>query len=374
MLNMTNSLLLTQSTVGSEKPRSLRLALQTLGSEKTKKLYEYNIEKFRKFTGEKDLDSLVKLPQNQLETLVEDYLMDLKTKMNPNTIPVAMAPIKLLFVMNDVEINFNKIQKMYPAPIKKSGNKSYTREQLQQILRYATKKRARALILFLASTGCRIGVVEELKIRHMEKMTDGCYCISIHENDVEEYIVFLTPEAGKAMNEYLEERRKAGEYLDDDSPLFREEYKAGMLKARHMTRQSGQMLIDKCIKRAGIERKKIGKRYDIQLAHGMRKFYNTTIKMVPNLNYNVGEKLMGHKNGLDGVYFTPTKEQCFNEFKKSIPELTIDETERQKCTIQKLEAEKSDMEKKIPELVIQAVERVKEALRKEGHFVDLDKN
>ena len=37
---------------------------------------------------------------------------------------------------------------------------------------------------------------------------------------------------------------------------------------------------------------------------------------------------MGHKNGLDGVYFKPTKEECFREFRKVITELSIDNSIR----------------------------------------------
>lgn len=350
--------------------RALLLVQHTIKSEKTKKLYELNIEKFRKFTGIKDLDSLVNLPKDQLQTMVEDFVIDLKAKLNANTIPVVMAAIKSLFVMNDVELNFQKIRRMYPAQVKKSGNRSYTKEQIQEMLQYATKKRVRALILFLASTGCRIGVVEDLKIHHLEKIPNGYYSVLFYEGDKAEYVGFLTPEAGKAVEKYLEERRKDGDHINSESPLFREEYESGILKAKHMSKQSAQMLLYKCIKRAGIERKKIGKRYDIQIAHGMRKFYNTTIKMVPTLNYNVAEKLMGHRNGLDGVYFTATKEQCFEEFCKAIPALTIDDSERQKLKIQKLEVENSDLRKPLPDLFNEAVQRAISKLRSEGCIVD----
>lgn len=76
--------------------RALLLVQQSIKSKKTQKLYELNIEKFRKFTGIKDLDSLVKLPKETLQTMVEDFVIDLKSKLNANTIPVTMAAIKSL--------------------------------------------------------------------------------------------------------------------------------------------------------------------------------------------------------------------------------------------------------------------------------------
>ena len=44
------------------------------------------------------------------------------------------------------------------------------------------------------------------------------------------------------------------------------------------------------------------------------------------MNYNVAEKLMGHKNGLDGVYFVPTLEELFAEFKKVACKIEIPPT------------------------------------------------
>ena len=53
---------------------------------------------------------------------------------------------------------------------------------------------------------------------------------------------------------------------------------------------------------------------------------------------------MAHKRGLDGTYLQPTKVECFTEFFKAIPQLTIDKTERQKITIESLEKEKGNQE------------------------------
>ena len=52
---------------------------------------------------------------------------------------------------------------------------------------------------------------------------------------------------------------------------------------------------------------------------------------------------MAHKRGLDGVYLQPTREECFAEFVKAIPDLTIDQAERQKAIIQ-IKNKKIDIE------------------------------
>jgi len=58
--------------------------------------------------------------------------------------------------------------------------------------------------------------------------------------------------------------------------------------------------------------------YDKSLAHGFRKRFNTILKLNNEVNSNIAEKLMAHKRGLDGHYFVPTIEECFEEFKISM--------------------------------------------------------
>ena len=82
---------------------------------------------------------------------------------------------------------------------------------------------------------------------------------------------------------------------------------------------------------------KIGKRYNKQLEHGFRKRFNTILKMTPNMNISLAEKMMGHSVtvALDNVYLDPTVKQLFTEYKKAIFELIIDGTLRDKAELNK---------------------------------------
>jgi len=53
---------------------------------------------------------------------------------------------------------------------------------------------------------------------------------------------------------------------------------------------------------------------------------------------------MGHKTGLDNVYFKPTVEQCFSEFRKAIPELAIDDAIRLEEEIKNKDDQIHDLE------------------------------
>ena len=118
-----------------------------------------------------------------------------------------------------------------------------------------------------------------------------------------------------------------------------------------MTADSVRQTLTNLMKLAGIERKKTGNRFDKAIVYGFRKRFNGILKMNNEVNSNIAEKLMAHKRGLDGNYLKPTIEQCFEEFRKAIPELTIDPTERQKAKIQMLEQEKSEIEQKNEDLL-----------------------
>ena len=56
---------------------------------------------------------------------------------------------------------------------------------------------------------------------------------------------------------------------------------------------------------------------------------------------------MAHKNGLDGVYLTPTRDECFTEFVKAMPKLTISKAEKLSMELEKSESEKDEKIEKL---------------------------
>lgn len=67
------------------------------------------------------------------------------------------------------------------------------------------------------------------------------------------------------------------------------------------------------------------------------------------MNISLAEKMMGHSVtvALDNVYLDPTIEQLFQEFKKGIPELTIDDSQRLKFKNEKQSQKITQLEEKI---------------------------
>lgn len=328
------------------KQRSLLVFEESIHSPNTLKLYMHHLGKFMKYHSIKDYDSLFAIPDANLQVMLEDYLFYLKKHLSPNTVPVAMAPLELFFTVNDRNPNFKKLRKMYPAPVKKTGNKAWTTRDIQSMLKNTTKKRTRAIIMYLSSTGARIGTVEEIKRRNLVEMPGKCKGVQFYEGSNDEYWGFMTPECSKAIDEYFQEREDDGEKLNLNSPVFRSGYRLASMPTRPISKKVAQLALARCTNNSEIKRTKSGKRYDIQGAHGFRKRFNTILKLNSRINSNIAEKLMGHKNGLDGVYLTPTREECFTEFQKAIVDLTIDDSERLLIRNETLESENSEVKKR----------------------------
>ena len=217
--------------------------------------------------------------------------------------------------------------------------------------------RKQAIIHFLASTGIRPAALVDpvLKIKHLQSMPNPddpinqphyCYSIKVYDESKEGYWAFLTPEARKIIDRYLNGRKLQGEKLDEQSPLFSTLGSKWNTKNQHMTDQNMTEILGKIIRGANTQRKKTGNRYDKSLVYMFRKRFNTILELNSSVNSNIAEKMMAHKNGLDGTYLQPTLEECYREFLKAIPGLTISDEERVNAENRKLRKEKSELEKK----------------------------
>jgi len=323
--------------------RSLLVFQSSLKSEVTIKQYTWYLNKFIDFYKLKNFDSICKIEPQKLQIMIEDYIMDLRKHYSPNSIPMFFYPLQSFFEANEVDLKWKKIKKLFPQKIKLSGDEAYSDEDVKKMLDYAITIRNKALIHFLASSGVRIGAMPDLKLKHLGDMPLGCKSILVYEDSVEEYTTFLTPEASKILDEYLQVRKNDREYISPESPVFRIKYRMGIEKSKPMSDKSIQGVIWRCVVQSHVERTKKGVRYSKQQDHAFRKRFKTTLQLNSDVNPSIIEKLMGHKRGLDGVYFKPTTEQLFEEFRKGIVDLTLDKTE-------KLELENEKKQKKIDEL------------------------
>jgi hypothetical protein len=352
----------------------------------TKTEYGYRLKQFFKYCNITSCEHLIQIPNEELENILVDYckfqISRVKSnELSPNTIPKMFKPIKFVLGINyrENDVRWRPIESLFPPQVKRSGFKAWTTQQIQEMFESCiggNVSRNKALIHFMASIGGRIGIHEHvLQMKHLIPMssTDSqnmdCYAVLLYadaderaeEKDYRDstkdvvsgdsYWAFLTPEATKWLKRYHAERQRCGELFSNDTPIFRNVFSALRPKAkiRQLSKQAVFNIFERVLSHTSIKRTQKGRRYDTQLLHGFRKRFNTIMKLENNVNANIAEKIMGHKNGLDGVYFVPTRQQCFREFVKGIHQLTIDPNERQKIelieksnTISELEQEREN--------------------------------
>ena len=281
-------------------------------------------------------------------------------------------PLELFYVMNDVNLNSKRLRKMFPQKTKAGGYGAYTHEMVSTMLETTNKKRTRALILFLSSSGCRVGVIPDLQLKHITNI-ENCKKILCYSESVEEYTTFLTPEASKAFDDYLEERQTDGEKLTPESPAFRKSYQLGSAPAETMQTGTVKACINVPLKM--IPRTKKGHNFNIPMVHGFRKYFNVTMKTRKDCNLSLCEKMIGHSTTIpmDNHYGTFTEEMLFEEYKKAIHVLTISPEERQKIELENKDRKLNELEKKQFELE-KSNDRITELEKKFESELDIEKD
>ena len=340
----------TQEKLPLEECRSYKIFKKAVKNEKTLRIYNYALKEFLRYTNFKNYDEVCK--SDKIQEILENWIMDLSDKaLKGNSIRTRLSPVELLLEMNRVVFYKKILHKLIPNDTGISGGGlPFTNDDIKQMLESTKKLRTKAIIHFIASTGIRPSAIIDpiLRKKHLIEMPHDCLAIKVYDNSQEGYWAFLTPEARKSLYQYFTSRRLNGENLNDESPLFVNENdkidgQGKRIKFSHLTLDNLSTIMSDLVDHAGILRTKTGNRYDKATVYGFRKRFNTILKNNNQVNSNIAEKLMAHKRGLDGVYFVPTIDDCFNEFYKAVADLTVNQEE-------KLKVENLQQKKKLDEL------------------------
>ena len=325
------------------EPRCMILFHSAIKSEATKKQYDVLLEQFKKYFIIKDYDSLISIDSKELQKMVEDYVLYHRSQdKSYGLINGMVCSLSLFFSMNDRTLNWQKIKKMLPERTKPTGDKPYTTEQIRQILKNTSNLKYRAMIHLMANAGVRVGSFEELRMKDIQDYKDGCKSITSYGDDLKEYTTFITPEGSQALEEYFEFRKKNGDELTSDSWVF-----ASTNQDKPITSDTASTEMNRIISKA-IFRKKSNGRFEIASCHGFRRRFATVLKSNKEINLSISEKLLGHSTTvqLDNVYFKPSLEVIFDEYRKAIPDLAIDESTKLKLELQNKDEKLASLESK----------------------------
>jgi integrase len=324
----------------------MQLALQkfreSIRAEATLKVYTINLKSFFKQT-KTNPEELIKLSNYEIEDIVFEFIVHLKDRIregsySSNSVKMVLAPVKLFLEQNDKVINWKKLGRMLPRAVKQKNQLPYTTEEIKKFLECSTSKRVRAVIHFLASTGCRIGAIHDLKINDILPVEKGAV-VTIYRDDLEEHRSCLTPEAYNAVKEYLDYRIKMYGSYDDDSYLFlTNNYKS------QLSVEQCRDLIKPALIKIGIFSKTGAKlvKNDKSTNHAFRKRFETTA-VNSGIHSKYIEFMLGHyERKTDRNYFKPTDEELYYAFKPMISKITLNQEEKYFEKIIKLESKLED--------------------------------
>jgi hypothetical protein len=182
----------------------------------------------------------------------------------------------------------------------------------------------------------------------------GLYLVYVYsQSKKDRYYTFTTPECAKAIDDYLEFRRRCGEELSEKScacaPLLRSKVTLDnpfiAKDPKPTSVRAIQLIIEGLLKQAGLFLSSGGRsKNQVMRTHGFRKWYANQCSRA-HIDYPTREYLIGHRiPGQEPSYNRMTEEDRLAEYVKAIPFLTIDPNQRLQSKVNESQSEKDEHE------------------------------
>lgn len=309
------------------------MALQRL-SPVTKRNYMMRINLYLNHIH-KDPDTFVKETRKRPKEFEKQFIAFLQEwgkGARPSTVAFVRDSLRRFLQVNRVGgIDWNYVSDFIPQRRKYGEDRAPTIEEIRRIVSTADL-RLRCLVLFLCSSGSRIGAIEYLKwrdIQHLEHEGQVMAGVTIYSGEPERYTTFITPEAYSHLLEYKKMRENIGEKVTPNSHVFVtltnvDNFRPEAVKPISVS--SMKNLLGRHLRKLGmrsvIHEARDYHSFDFKQAHGFRKFFKTRMEM-KGVKPIITEMLMGHTLGVSSSYMKPSEKEMMEEYVKAIPGLTV---------------------------------------------------
>jgi integrase len=309
------------------------LSLKKL-AEVSKEQYLNSLKQFLVFTNQ-DPDTLVASTRRHPKAFEKQFVafLDKKGKeTSAATVALIRNSVKKLLDVNGVSgVDWAYINDCIPEKKRFGEDRAPTSDEIRRMAS-ASDLRTKCIILFLCSSGARMGSIPALAWRDVHEVEQNevkLARVTIYRGTPDQYETFITPETYEHLQEYKRYRENVGEKVSSQSFVFVTALNVDNFKSdrvRGLTTDGVKALMGRLQKqlamRQVISEGKNARRFEFKTVHGFRKFFKTRMEM-SGVKPIITEILMGHEIGVSGSYMKPTEKELLEEYSKAIPSLTI---------------------------------------------------
>ena len=334
--------------------------LQEFRKETTQRTYLSALRKFKKELGIADLGEYVKSEPNVVAD-IRKFLRALEGKPS-KTVGNYAGAVKLFMQDHGIKVSDEEWRKIrrrgfMPKRVKaETRDKKPSKVQLKQILNYADIK-CRSNVLFLVSSGARIGETLQLKTEDFNLDADPP-----EANIRSEYtkggiggrIVYFSYEARDAIRDWLRikdktNRRKGGGTYEDER-MF------------PWDSNTARFMWNRACDKAGLGMRDNHTNRRVYHLHSLRKFFRTKV----GLDVDITHALMGHTEYLDDAYLRLEQEgEIAKAYFEAMPNVSVYQIEDQELRQQAsaIEQENVELKTRLSRLELE-VTKINKALEK----------
>ena len=343
----------------------------------TKRQYPHRLDKFMTFIGleapstKEKCTKLYEIGKNSPE-LLQSYIIRFiesqkqriaNKEIAEGTLANYIKAIKLFCSMNDLlVINWTRIRKGLPVEKHSANDRIPSLAEIKKLLEHPDR-RIKIIVSIMLSSGIRVGSFDYLQWKHIVPIVRNDVLVAAKiivtntkiNNRI--YYSFISPEAFTFLSDYIEFRKLHGEEITGESWLIRDTWqkidrnqehghRLGLAKyPRKISSISIRNILHEAWQVQGV-RPKLGagiRNHEFKSSHSFRKFFETKCQTA-KMNHNNIKLLMDHSLGESQNYHRPTEEELLEDYLNVIDFLTINEENRLRRKVEKLEIEKNKIE------------------------------
>jgi integrase len=273
-----------------------------------------------------------------------------------------LKSIKLFCDMADLQIPWAKIARGLPRAKRFADDRAPTIQEIRRIVEYPDR-RIKPLVYLMVSSGIRVGAWDYLKYGNITPIQrDGKLVaakIVVYAGTPDWYITFMTTEAYRELELWMNVRKECGESITGETWVMRDlwDTEAAIRKYTHTT---GLVKMPKKLCSVGVKRlieralwaqglrtdlEEGKKRHDFSTCHALRKYFKTRCELAGVKPINV-ENLMGHSTGISDAYYRPSESELLDDYLRAMDSLTVDDARKLKIEVESLKADISELEQK----------------------------